>query len=67
MIKDTCLEPGLATTAAQILQSLDPGSSRTRLEQRCLIVGQYTQATTKHSKNRAHNNTIIATTIQNDR
>ena len=50
MNKDTCLEPGLAAAAAQTLQSLDPGSSRTRLEPRCLFVGKYAQATTNNTK-----------------
>ena len=47
MNKDTCLEPGLAAAAAQSLQSLDPGSSRARLEQRCLFVEKYAPTNNK--------------------
>ena len=66
MKKDTCLEPGFTAAAAQSLKSLDPRSSCTRLEQRCLFVKKYAQANNKHTKNREHNNTITATIVQND-
>ena len=66
MNKDTCLEHGLDAAAAQSFQSLDPGVSRTRLEQRCLFVEKYAQANNKHTKNREHINTITPTIVQND-
>jgi len=62
--KDTYLEHGLDAAAAQSFQSLDPGVSRTRLEQRCLFVEKYAQANNKHTKNREHINTITPTTAQ---
>ena len=66
MNKDTCLEHGLDPAAAQSFQSLDPGVSRTRLEQRCLFVEKYAQANNKHTKDREHINIFTTTIIQND-